>query len=127
MLFDRKKLPLKYTAILESAPQLRFQKFADRHIFRQSFTSSGLEHEISRNSLRARHLQRSKLDFAVKRVTGDNAPFIKDQTQSCLSLSVNAEISLEAEGVDDRYETADRVEGCACYGSVGEDVASSSG
>ena len=39
---------------------------------------------------------------------------------------MDAEISLEAEGVDDRYEAADRVEGCAGYGSVGEDVASSS-
>lgn len=121
------ELPLKYTAILESAPQLRFQEFADRDILRQTFTSSRLEHEVSRNSLRTSHLQWSKLDFAVEGVTGYNAPFIKDQTQSCLTLSVDTEISLEAEGVDDGDETADRVERCACYGSVGEHVASSSG
>ncbi|KAI4150679.1 MAG: hypothetical protein LQ340_003954, partial [Diploschistes diacapsis] len=80
-------------------------------------------HKVPGRGLRARHLQRPRLRLLVQRIPGHNLPLVEHQAHHGLALRVYAHVGLEAEGVDDRQEAADGVQGRAGERAVGQDVA----
>ena len=114
--------PIQHPPLLQPLPQLRLQKLPHAHIPTQTLPPTRLDDKIPRRGRHGRHLQRTELDFAIERIPGDHAPFVKDERDAGLALGVDAHVGLEAEAVDDGDQAAHAVQRGAGQGPVGEDV-----
>lgn len=105
-------LSVKKPGALNHLVQLWLQKLRNGHVLAQTLPPSRFERQIPCHTLWRRWLKRPQLHLLVERVAGNNVPPVKDQRTECLALCVNAHVGFETEGVDDRDEALDVVEGC---------------
>lgn len=108
----------------QALPELRFQKFAHRHILRQTLSSSCLQDEIPRSGHGRCHLQRSELDITIQRISRNHAPLVKNKTDGSLSLSVDSKIRLKPEGIYHRDQSTDWIKGSSGNRPVRKDMSS---
>jgi hypothetical protein len=82
-------LRIQNTTLPQAPVQLWLQEFTNRNILGKALPPSRLEHEISRQRLRTRRLQRSEFDVLIERIARYDGPAVENKGERDLALSVD--------------------------------------
>ena len=103
------------------------EELADGHVLAQALASPRLDHELARQAVDRLRLKRFDDDALVQRISGHDLPVVEDGEAEGLTLSVRAQVGLEAERVDGWNKGLEHVEWRAGQGCVLGDVATAFG
>jgi hypothetical protein len=84
-----------------TGPRL-IEESVDGHILTQTLSSPCLDHELTRQRIHLRRLQRFEHHRFVERIAGHHLPVIEHRQAERLALSVRTQIRLKTERIDQR-------------------------
>ena len=85
------------------------KEFVDRDVLAHALAAACLHHELARQSVGRRGLQRAQHDGLLQRIPGHDIPVVEDRQAEGLALGVDADVGFKAEGLDRRDEALDLV------------------
>ena len=115
----------KGAALEQALIELGLKELRDGDVLSKALAAAGLEDEIASGGVGLGGLEGAGRQGAVEGVAGAFLPAVEDEGDGGgLALGLDADVGLEAEGVDDGQKTTDSVEWSASDRAIREDMAS---